>query len=253
MNRHRAWAVLALLVASSAARAALPPTRVNYQGVLRGSADAPLTGSYDMRFGFWDAATGGVEIMLDEHAAATGDAVTVSGGLFDVLLGGGNLTDGSGPGTYTSLDAVFRDHSDVWLEVRIEGETLAPRTHIQSAPYALNATSANDSARLAGQPGSYYLDTSSAAQTKLGRVLFDNAAGTGAAVEAVGADGGGTFRDGDGSAYSFVGRDGYGIEGYGTSRGAYFKDLDGSGFGSWASAITGSRASATPQEGTSRT
>jgi len=210
--------------------AATPPTLVNYQGVLRSSVDAPLTGTYDMVFRFFDAATAGAEIMVDQHTAAAASAVTVTGGLFDVPLGGGTVTDGSGPGTYTALDAVFRDHAGVWLEIAVGGETLTPRTRIQSAPYSLNATNAANAAQLGGQPASSYLDTSATTQTKLGRVKFDNALGTGFGLEAFGPDGGGYIGNSNGAAYSYVGTNGDGIESYGNIMGGYFKDLNNSGY-----------------------
>lgn len=208
--------------------AATPPPLVNYQGVLRSSADAPLTGAYDMVFRFWDAATGGVEIMIDQHTAAGASAVTVAGGLFDVVLGGGTTTDGSGPGTYSSLDAVFRDHSAVWLEIAIAGETLTPRTRIHAAPYSLNATSAADSTQLAGHPASYYLDTSATKQTKLGSVVFDNSAGPGYGIEAKGPDGGGLFQSSVGSDSALLGGAGYGVLAYGSSMGGRFEHTSGS-------------------------
>jgi hypothetical protein len=65
--------------------------------------------------------------MVDQHTAAGANAVTVTGGLFDVPLGSGTITGSSG--TYTALDAVFQDYSGVWLEISI-GETLTPRTRI---------------------------------------------------------------------------------------------------------------------------
>ncbi len=231
-----ATALLALsAIAASRSHAATPPPLVNYQGVLRDGADAPLTGNYDMTFGFFSAATGGAEIMVDQHGAATGNAVGVSGGLFDVLLGGGTVADGAGPGSYTSLDAVFRDHSEVWLEVRVAGETLVPRTRIPSAPYALSATTATttshaaDAAQLAGQPPSHYLDSSATAQTKLGRVTFDNAGGAGRGIDATGPDGGGYFGDSDQSGFAYAGIGDYGLQGFGNSGGGYFQDPDSSG------------------------
>src|SRR5262245_18292423 len=142
------------------ARAAVPPTTVNYQGVLRDQNDKPLSGTYDMVLRFFDNATAGNEILVDQHTAANANAVTVSGGLFNVALGSGTITDGSGPGSYASLDAVFSDYGSVWLEVTVGVETLSPRTPIQSAAYALNATD------LAGHPDSYYIDTSSTTQKK---------------------------------------------------------------------------------------
>src|SRR5262249_16680830 len=75
-------------------------------------------------------------------------------------LGSGTVTDGSGPGTYTDLVSLFRSYTDVWLQVQVGAETLAPRTKFQSAPSALNASS------LGGRNPAYYLDTSSSAQTK---------------------------------------------------------------------------------------
>ena len=52
-----------------------------------------------MTFRFFDAATAGDEILVDRHTAALTGAVTVSGGLFDVALGAGSVSDGSGPGS----------------------------------------------------------------------------------------------------------------------------------------------------------
>src|SRR5262245_45532733 len=113
------------------AGAAVPPTTINYQGVLRDQNDAPIANSsIDMVFAFMDDPTAGSEIMLDRHTAATGYVVIVTNGLFNVALGGGNVADGSGPGTYTSLDAVFGDYPSVWLEVRVGAETLSPRTKV---------------------------------------------------------------------------------------------------------------------------
>jgi hypothetical protein len=229
----------ALLLFAFPALAADPPALTNYQGVLRGAADEPLTGAFDMVFRFFDAESAGNEILIDQHFASNAQAVTVDGGLFSVALGGGQVVDGSGPGTFTSLADLFRDHAGVWLEVTIGAETLAPRTRIQSAPYALHATNAvsassanlaTDSSQLAGQPASFYLDTSAATQTKLGRVKFDNAAGSGFGIEAFGPDGGGYFGDSNNSGYSYVGYDDFGMQGWGNTMGGYFQDLNNSGF-----------------------
>jgi hypothetical protein len=116
-----------------------PPDRLNYQGVLRNASDDPQNGSFDMVFRFLDADVGGSEILVDSHTAADGAAVTVAGGLFNVQLGGGALSDGSGAGSYTSLDRVFRDFGTVYLQITVGAETLNPRIRIISAAYALNA------------------------------------------------------------------------------------------------------------------
>src|SRR5262245_37598406 len=154
------FAVVLAMFAPAVLADTLPPERINYQGVLRDQNGMPLTGTYDMWFRFFDAATGGNEILVDQHTAATGNAITVSGGMLDVVLGSGTVSDGSGPGTYALPSDVFKTYADVWLEIQVAAETLSPRTQIQSVPYALNA------ANLAGKPASKFLDTSSPLQIK---------------------------------------------------------------------------------------
>jgi len=115
----------------------------------------------------------------------------VNGGLFSVELGGGlGVMDGSGPGTYNTLLAVFRDYASVWLEVTIGSETLSPRTRVLSSGYALTAANAQsadvaasattavtastaaNATNLNGQPASFYMDTSSTRQFKAGGARF---------------------------------------------------------------------------------
>ncbi len=162
-----------LLLYATAGLAVAPPSLINYQGVLRNSSDAPLTGSYDITFTFFDAATAGTEILIDAHRAAEANAVTVNGGLFNTQLGGGVVTDGSGAGTYTSLAPVFRDYSAVYVQIKVGTETLNPRTRMVSAAYAQNAQNAQiaqDSNALSGRSASQFVDTSSAPQVKTGRL-----------------------------------------------------------------------------------
>lgn len=174
--------------------AATPPALTNYQGVLRGSSDEPLTGDFDMVFRFFDAASAGNEILVDQHLAAGLQAVTVDGGLFSVALGGGQVSDGAGPGSFASLAEVFRDHSEVWLEVQIGAETLTPRTRVLAAGYALNAANAatagaagtaTNATLLDGKPATFYLDTSATRQTKNGGARFTAADSAGYVLEAV--------------------------------------------------------------------
>src|SRR5262245_17743322 len=109
-SRMASAVLLAMLAMSgfSVTAQSLPPERINYQGVLRDQNGVPLTGTYDMWFRFFDAASGGNEILVDRHAA-----VTVSGGLLDIVLGTGAVSDGSGPGTYTLLSRVFGGYTGV--------------------------------------------------------------------------------------------------------------------------------------------
>jgi len=222
--RGKSAAILGFLMTAAAAAAAVPPTVVNYQGVLRSAANAPLTGTYDMEFRFWSAAAGGNEILIDRHTAALGSAVTVSGGLFAVHLGEGSISDGSGPGTYTDLAAVFRDHGAVWLAVRVGAEDLSPRTQLVSAAYALNAS------HLGGKAPGEFLDTSATGQTKSGPLtVFSPAAGSNG-LTASGAGSGGVFFDADNSGFAYLGYGNQGAYASGTSMGGEFHDTDSTGY-----------------------
>jgi hypothetical protein len=149
--------------------AAAPPDRVNYQGILRDSAGAPRNGSFDVSFHLYDALTGGNEILIDRHLAANSQAVVVTTGLFNVEIGSGQMLDGSGPGTFTTLGAAFGSQASLFLEIEIAGETLAPRLHVAAAGYALNA------ATLTGRAATEFLDTSATAQTKAGQLNLSGA------------------------------------------------------------------------------
>lgn len=131
-------ALLPSVLACGLAFAASPPSRLNYQGVLRNSSGSPLTGAHDMVFRLYDAPAGGNEVLVDEHLASGTGAVTVTGGLFSTAIGSGNVLDGLGPGTFSSLNDVFRRLKTVYLDVQVNGENLIPRIPIHSAPYALD-------------------------------------------------------------------------------------------------------------------
>ena len=148
MRQNATLALLFLTGAFSLALAASPSALVNYQGVLRNASNAPLSGTFDMVFRFYDTMTGGNEILVDSHSAVGGSPVTVSGGLFNVQLGSGVLTDGAGPGVYSSLAEVFASYGTVYLSVQVGSEVLTPRTRIVSAAYSLN--SANLDGRSSG-------------------------------------------------------------------------------------------------------
>ncbi len=234
------WPAATMFLAITAASAASPPGLLNYQGVLRDASDAPLSGTYDMVFRFYSLAAGGDHILTDFHKALNGGAVTVDGGLFNVQLGGGSIVDGAGPGTYSDLASVFRDYAEVWLEVEVQSETLSPRTRIVGAAYALNATN------LGGRPGSYYLDTSSTAQTKSGALTVDAAPSPGQATLATGNwgirsfgayDGSGLtgpaagyFQDTAHTGTAYLGHGDTGVEGYGTWAGGVFRNGSTSGY-----------------------
>lgn len=174
MTSIRALAALSLLLTltASALAQSSPPTLVHYQGVLRDAEDAPLSGEYSMVFAFFSAETEGDEILIDEHLASGTGPVVVSGGLFSVAMGSGQIRDGSGPGSYESLGEVFRDYGEVFVEIQV-GETsslekLAPRVRVLASAYALNAAS------LQGRDADAFVDVTSTDQTKSGDLSVAN-------------------------------------------------------------------------------
>ena len=125
-----------LFLSFSVALAASPPEVINYQGVLRDATDKPVEdGDYEMVFRFFDVpeTEPGDAILIDTQS------VHVTGGLFNATLGlEGNVDDGLGTGDYTTLRQVFGDFPELYLEVEVDGETLAPRMSLAAAGYALN-------------------------------------------------------------------------------------------------------------------
>ncbi len=220
-------AILAAVAAVVAVRAADPPAAVNYQGVLRDASDKPRTGSFNIVFRFFDAAS--IEIFIDAHTLPA-HQVVVTNGLFNVVLGGGDVADGSGPGVYTSLAQVFRDYGDVSMQVEVSGEILSPRIPVRAAAYALNASN------LQGKPASSFLDLSATGQTKSGWLTSNqgfvgyNNSGVnqGYGVFGRGAQGGGRFESTSYSGIGEVGYGDYGIYAGGNGAGGFFYDADSS-------------------------
>ena len=220
----------AALLAASIATAGTPPALVNYQGVLRDAANKPLSGSFDMTFGFWSAPTGGDQILRDGHTISDAvGPVVVSNGLFNVALGSGGMSDGPGPGTYLTLAALFRDYPTVYLEIKVGAETLAPRVQLLSAAYAQNAT------HLDGRAAAEFLDTGAAQQTKAGRLRLtpaDTLSGYGLYVK--GLSTASVFAENASTGKGYLAYADTGVYGEGGSggfgSGGYFRALDGNGF-----------------------
>jgi len=141
-------AILALLWAAGGAGAYPPegpsaqagaPMLISYQGRLTDptTGQPEPDGNYSMTFNIYDAETGGTLIWSETQT------VSVSGGLFNVLLG-----------SVTSLSAPVFDGTDRWLEVEVAGEILTPRQRIVSVGYAIQAQEAANADTLDGLEGS---------------------------------------------------------------------------------------------------
>jgi hypothetical protein len=234
-------ALAALLLPAAPLDAASPLARINYQGVLRNASGVALDGDYDMIFGLWSAASGGDEILVDDWSQGVGGPVQVTKGLFNVQLGAGFVSDGHGPGIYTSLAQVFRDYSAVYLEVKVGAETLAPRTLLLSVPAALNAD------YLDGKSSADLIDTSATPQTKAGQLfcgdgVYATSSSGGYGIESYGATAGGFFKDTNSTGFAWVGYGDRGVHASGSEMGAYFKDTDQSGYAEIGSGDHGLKA-----------
>jgi len=100
------------------------------------------------------------EVLTDIRQALR--AVVVTGGLFNVALGAGQLVDGPSPGSYGSLGEVFRDFDVVYLETDVNNETLSPRIRAEASAYAQNAL------RLEGKRATEFVDTTAPTQAMAG-------------------------------------------------------------------------------------
>lgn len=124
--KNNILAILVILIMQLTARSALA-LEVNYQGVLTDSADAPLNATVGIAIRIYDDATAGTLLYSESHSG-----VMVINGLFSLSLGGGLPTLGT-------FDASLFATGGRWLEVEVDGETLAPRQAFLSVPYAANA------------------------------------------------------------------------------------------------------------------
>lgn len=118
-----------LIVALLATVAIAIPNEIQYQGKLTDAVGVGMNGDFEMSFRIFDAPTGGAALWTEVHEAPA-DEVTVTKGLFDVLLG--------------SITPIALDFSvDYWLEITVEGIVLLPRVKLSSSPYAYRAAIAD--------------------------------------------------------------------------------------------------------------
>jgi hypothetical protein len=160
--RVQSWFIVLALFAGIH-QASAQGTAFTYQGRLY-SGTNPAAGSYDLRFGLYDAPTAGNQ----QGALLTNSAVDVSNGLFTVTLDFGDQLPGA----------------NRWLEIgaRTNGSgaftTLAPRQAITPTPYAIYAANAGDAATA----GTATSATSATTATSFSGSLAGDVTGTQAAT-----------------------------------------------------------------------
>ena len=143
--------MIALLVAAQTA-GALPLARtqpapaaastgtIAYQGRLADAAGAPLTGTYNMIFRLYDAATGGTPLWSEPWTGSNG--VRVSDGLFNVMLG-----------SLTALPtSQFTNSPSLFLGVTVgTDDEMQPRVQLGSVPFAVQALTVPDGSVTTGK------------------------------------------------------------------------------------------------------
>jgi hypothetical protein len=104
------------------------PRLINYQGKLTDASGNPITGTKSLVFKVWDVLSAGTTPLWSET-----QSVTVTDGIFSVLLGSSTPIPGS---------AVLQSGA-CYLEITVEGVTIEPRTQLVSVPYAYKADTAD--------------------------------------------------------------------------------------------------------------
>ncbi|MFH0715145.1 MAG: hypothetical protein V1847_05315 [Candidatus Diapherotrites archaeon] len=115
--------VLAVLALASFAFSASVSDSLGVQGKLTNTAGVVLTGDYDFVFRIYTASAGGTPIYIEHHDAANGNAVSVSAGLYSVILGDNN-----------SVKDLNTD-GNLWLGIKVgTNAEMTPRVRLASVP-----------------------------------------------------------------------------------------------------------------------
>lgn len=108
---------------------------IPYQGRLASASGIPFTGQQSMEFRLYAVPTGGTPAWTEYWTG--GNSVSVSDGLFSVLLG--SLT------TNPSLASVVQANTQLWLGITIGTDTeMTPRVQLGSAAYSMQALTVPD-------------------------------------------------------------------------------------------------------------
>jgi subtilisin-like proprotein convertase family protein len=116
------------------------PAAFTYTGELTASNGLPYNGEVEAVARLYGGASGGSPLWTGPL-----ESVLVEGGVFALDLSGAPLL------------ALFSQHSNVWAEFEVDGETLSPRQQLTSVPYAATAGNAQ---QLGGLPPSAYVSAS---------------------------------------------------------------------------------------------
>ena len=113
-------AVFLLFLAKADSVSAAVPSAVPFQGLLLDTAGQPVTDNVDLDFALFAGLSGGTALWSESHLG-----VAVTDGVYSADLG-----------STTPIDAAVLAAGPVFLEIKVEGETLVPRQQLLAVPYA---------------------------------------------------------------------------------------------------------------------
>jgi len=97
---------------------------INYQAQLTYSNGDPIDSTVAVTFDIYTTSTGGTSLWTETHSS-----VTVTDGIFDVILGQST----------TLPDTLFGNNPDLWIESTLGTTTITPRTQLTGVPWAFDA------------------------------------------------------------------------------------------------------------------
>lgn len=128
--------LLPLLLSAATGAGAVVNQTFNYQGfLLNKNTNLPVETPQDLKFAFYNTATGGSPLFSPESRCNVG----VNKGRYDVEIG--SVTPGGIPAS------IFIDNPNLWLEIQVDPdgncsgtyEAMSPRMRLQASPYAFNS------------------------------------------------------------------------------------------------------------------
>lgn len=106
---------------------------ISYQGRLADSSGTPLTGFHNLEFRIYNVASGGVPLW--EELWTGGNAVQISDGLFNVMLGSLD----------PSLATAIVDQNELYLGITVDTDNeMMPRVQLGSVPFSMQALTVPD-------------------------------------------------------------------------------------------------------------
>ncbi len=131
--------IFSILLITASSFSAIPQ-QINFQGRLVGNDGQPITGQVTIDFMLYNNETTGTPIWTETHT------LNIVIGIFNVVLG-----------SSTILTPEILQSGNLWLGMRVSGDTLLPRQKLVSSPYAILS---GNSEKLSGYSYTAFLSTS---------------------------------------------------------------------------------------------